>query len=138
MCSDKHRPLKLHEYNILGLWFLLTTSHYFIANGKENVLRLFTILKYYSIIVVHSHIRETNTNVHMQRSESSGLMEAILKTPSDVRSKMGTVIVFRQGLLYMQFTYPTAWHESWVMARGIQQWNNFRLFQLGGKQETRV
>lgn len=45
--------------------------------------------------------------------------------------KWRTVIVFLKELLNMQFTYPTAWHESWVMARGIQQWNNFRLFHSG-------
>ncbi len=101
--------------------------------------------------IVENHIRETNTNLNMKRaddiqpksatgSKSLQLGADVLhwwrlfwkkKKPSDVGSKMGTVIVFLEGLLYMQFTYPTAWHESWVMARGIQQWNNFRLFQSG-------
>lgn len=54
-----------------------------------------------------------------------------LKTPSVVQPKMKTVLVFLEGLLHMQFTYPTAWQESWVKARGIQQWKKFTVFQLG-------
>ncbi len=52
VCNDKLRPLKPHGCNTLGLWFVLTTSHYVLAKWKRKcfqTLKCSTVLKYYLI-----------------------------------------------------------------------------------------
>ena len=94
------------------------------------------------VLLIH-YIKETNTNPDMQRLKNIKpqsrrrkniftarrrgpvifFLRGHSENPSDVGSKMGTA-VFQEGAVHAVHI-P---HQSWVTARGIQQWNNFSLF----------